>query len=66
MKTIVAVLIAMVSTPAAAGNFATCILKHMPGIQNDPAAYAAMRLCMNEYPGGYSGVQQGAWLPFLR
>jgi hypothetical protein len=37
----------------------------MPGIQNDPAAYAAMRLCMNEYPGGYSGVQQGEGRGFL-
>lgn len=64
-RAVVAALLSLASVQAVAGNFATCILKHMHGIQNDPAAYAAMRLCMNEYPGGYSGVQQGEGRGFL-
>lgn len=64
-RAVVTALLSLASVQATAGNFATCILKHMPGIQNDPAAYAAVRLCMNEYPGGYVNVQQGEGRGFL-
>ncbi len=65
MKLIFAALFSLASAQAVAGNFATCILKHMPGIQNDAAAHAALRLCMGEYPGGYANVQQGEGRGFL-
>ena len=45
---------------ANAGDFATCVLDKMPGVQNDAAAYAINRLCLEKYPDGLSGVAQGS------
>lgn len=44
---------------AVAGNFATCVLDRMPGVQNDAAVYAVMQVCHQEYPGSYQDIPQG-------
>jgi len=36
-------LIALIPSIAAAGNFATCLLDKLPGVQNDVAAQAVYR-----------------------
>ncbi len=51
--------------PACAGNYATCLLKYMPGLNNEAAAQAAISLCMKESPGGFSSVQQGEGRGFM-
>jgi len=43
-----------------AGNFATCIIDKMPGVQNDAAAYATLNLCKIEHPQGMAGVEKGS------
>lgn len=48
------------SSPAMAGNFATCILDRMPGSQNDAATRAIMEVCRQKYPKGYEDVLQGS------
>lgn len=54
-------------TPVAslAGNYATCLLEHLPGMQNDAAARAAINLCASENPGGIASVAQGSGRGFL-
>jgi hypothetical protein len=54
-----ALLIAAFPAMAFAGNYATCLLKNLPGLQNEAAANAAIKLCMTEYPGGINSVPQG-------
>ena len=54
-----ATLLLVLPLSAFAGNYATCLLKHLPGLQNEAAARAAINLCMTEYPGGLNGVPQG-------
>lgn len=54
-----AILIAVAPSLAFAGNYATCLLKNLPGLQNEAAANAAIRLCMSEHPGGINSVPQG-------
>lgn len=64
---VVMLAVIMPSTPAIAGNFATCILDRMPGTQNDTVAYAIMRICKEKYPGGLDSVIGGGgrgWLGF--
>ncbi|KXB31223.1 hypothetical protein AT959_08595 [Dechloromonas denitrificans] len=53
------------SCGVAAANYATCLLKHMPGLQNDAAAQAAINLCMSENPDGINGIPQGSGRGFL-
>lgn len=53
------------ANPAWAGNYATCLLKHMPGLNNDAAAQAAINLCMGEFPNGMTNVSQGEGRGFL-
>jgi len=50
---------------ANAGNFATCILDKTPGVQNDAAAYATNKVCMEKYPGGMASVEKGSGRGFL-
>ncbi|MBP8168474.1 MAG: hypothetical protein KAX99_02320 [Azonexus sp.] len=64
-KLAASILIALLPASAAAGNYATCLLKHLPGLQNDAAANAAIRLCMNEHPSAFNGVPQGDGRSFL-
>jgi hypothetical protein len=53
------------SNIAIAGNFATCILDEMPGIQNDPAAYAVYRMCVAKFPKIMNEVVQGSGRGFF-
>lgn len=55
-----ALLLALSASPAFAANYATCILDKMPGIANDPAAYAVVQLCNSENPAGLRAVPQGS------
>lgn len=50
---------------ANAGNFATCILDKTPGVQNDAAATATNKVCIDKYPGGFAGVEKGSGRGFL-
>jgi hypothetical protein len=45
---------------AQAGNFATCLLDELPGVQNNNAAGAAYQVCSAKYPERYAGVAQGS------
>lgn len=60
MKFIAAAFIIFAPASAVADNYATCLLKNLPGIHNDPAARAAINLCLSEHPGGNNSVQQGS------
>lgn len=50
---------AVMATTAHAGNFATCILDKMPGSSNGATHAAVWRSCSNEFPGRFTGVEQG-------
>lgn len=50
---------------AQAGNFATCLLDELPGVQNNNAAGAAYQVCSARYPERYSGVEQGSGRGFF-
>lgn len=43
-----------------AGNFATCILDKMPGVQNDPTALATYKACKDKYGGALESVEKGS------
>lgn len=60
-----AIILAVFPTVSMAGNYATCLLKNLPGLQNEAAARAAINLCMSEYPGGINSVPQGDGRGFL-
>ena len=53
------------STNAVAANYASCLLKNLPGLQNEAAARAAIKLCMSDHPGGIDGFPQGYGRGFL-
>lgn len=55
----------LISAPAWAANFATCILDKAPGAANDVAAHAIYQLCLAENPGGLNAVQQGSGRGFF-
>lgn len=44
---------------AQAGNYATCLLDKLPGLQNDQAAAAAIQVCSSQHPGGMEQIAQG-------
>lgn len=44
---------------AQAGNYATCLLDKLPGVQNQAATSAAIRMCQTDHPGGMVKVPQG-------
>ncbi len=50
----------LLASPATAGNFATCLLDKMPGIQNDVAANAVYQSCIATHPGAFAPIKQGA------
>ncbi|WP_447593513.1 hypothetical protein [Aquipseudomonas campi] len=50
---------------AQAGNFATCLLDELPGVQNNNAAGAAYQVCSARYPKRYAGVDQGSGRGFF-
>ena len=55
-----ALLSALLPSMAPAGNFATCLLDKLPGVQNDVAAQAVYQVCAAQHPGGFGAVKQGA------
>lgn len=59
-KTLIIIATVISSTSALADNYATCLLDKMPGVQNNPAAWAAVRLCAEAHTGRFSDVEQGA------
>jgi len=59
MRSIV-VFLAFVAPAAFAGNFATCLLDDLPGVQGDAAAVAIHKVCRDKYPGGLPSVEQGS------
>ncbi len=65
MKAFLFFVLVLASSVSAAGNYATCLLNHMPGLQNNAAAQAAINLCMSENPGGINSVPQGSGRGFL-
>jgi len=65
MKRILGLLILAAPIYAHAANYATCLLDRLQGLQNYPAANAAMNTCLKEHPGGFNNVEQGAGLGFL-
>lgn len=54
-----AVLLLLPFGSAVAGNYATCLLDKLPGLQNDQAAAAAIQVCRSSYPGGLERIPQG-------
>ncbi len=50
----------LISAPAWAANYATCVLDKAPGAANDVAAHAIYQLCLSENPGGLGAVAQGS------
>ena len=65
MKAIALALLSLVPSVALAGNYAKCILDVVPGVQNDPAAYAAHQMCLSKFPGGLQAVKQGSGRGFF-
>ncbi|AMO36400.1 hypothetical protein [Thauera humireducens] len=59
------VVLATFPSLALAGNYAECILDVVPGVQNDPAAYAAHQVCLSKFPGGIQAVKQGSGRGFF-
>lgn len=48
----------LASTTHADNKFADCILDNMADVQNDPAAYAIMKLCLDRYPSGFNEMDK--------
>lgn len=65
MKAITLLFLTLLSPLAFAGNYATCLLDKLEGVQNDRTAMVAARLCINENPDGFSGVEWGSGLGFF-
>ncbi|WP_220816103.1 hypothetical protein [Pseudomonas paralcaligenes] len=57
---LIATTLLVFSSLAQAGNYATCLLDKLPGVQNQGATVSAVRVCQSEYPGGLAKVEQGA------
>lgn len=64
MQRLITVLL-LVPGMALAGNFATCLLDKLPGLQSDTAAQAAYQVCLADYPGGMASVGQGSGRGFF-
>ena len=61
----VSAVLALLSGPVSAANYATCLLDKLPGVQNQGASVSAVRVCQGEYPGGLANVEQGAGRGFF-
>lgn len=57
--------LALVASPAFAGDYATCLLDKLPGVANDVAARAIVQVCVSENPGGMLAVPQGSGRGFF-
>ena len=51
---------ALLPSIATAGDFATCLLDKLPGVQNDVAAQAVYQVCNAKHPGAFGPVKQGS------
>lgn len=61
MKKLIAITVLLACPSVAmAGNYATCLLDKLPGVQNDATAYAAAQLCTSKYPERYDSIEQGS------
>lgn len=60
-----ALLFALLAPLVASANYAECILEKVPGVQNDPAAFAASQVCLAKHPGGLALVKQGSGRGFF-
>ena len=60
MKRILMFPLIVLSMPALAENYATCLLNNLDGVQNQVAAVSAIRLCASAHPAGMNGVEWGA------
>lgn len=66
MKKLIATLILLAGPSlAVADNYAECLLDKLPGVQNQSATIAAVRLCEADYPGGFASVKQGTGRGFF-
>ena len=65
MHHLVALLLAAVTAPAFAANYAACILDQMPSVANDVAAHAVHQVCLRENPEGLNAVEQGSGRGFF-
>jgi len=65
MRRIAAVALFCCSPLALAGDYASCLLDELPGIENDTAAYAAAQVCGSKFPTRYDGVAQGSGRGFF-
>lgn len=59
-RMIVAALLCLVAAPVMAADYGTCILDTVPGVKNQQAFYAAVRLCTAKHPGGLSNLEYGS------
>lgn len=59
------IVLATLPSVALAGNYGTCILETVPGVENNPAAYAAHQVCISKFPGGLQAVKQGSGRGFF-
>ncbi|UZZ08948.1 hypothetical protein NDO41_16255 [Ectopseudomonas mendocina] len=58
-KLLITAALLSLSCLAQAGNYATCLLDKLPGVQNQAATSAAIRMCQTDHPGGMVKVPQG-------
>ena len=67
MKAVALLAVCVIAAPSIsmAGDFATCLLDKLPGVQNDPAAHAAWQVCLSKHPAGMVGVKQGSGRGFF-
>lgn len=59
MKKLLVVALLTFPALAQAGNYATCLLDKLPGVQNQAATSAAVQMCQTDYPGAWATVPQG-------
>lgn len=58
-KTSLSLVLLLASIAAHADNdFADCLLDNLQGVQNDPAAYSIIQLCLKRYPSGFTGIEK--------
>lgn len=59
MKTAIAIVL-LSPIAAVASNYGQCILDSVPGLKNQQAFHAAVRVCATKYPGGLRDLEYGA------
>lgn len=59
-RTIVALVLVVLSVPSWAGDFATCVLDKMPGSSNGATHAAVIQACGGEHPGRFFNIKKGS------